>query len=140
MNLVAQLKREEGCVLHAYDDHLGFATIGVGRLIDKRKGGGISEEEAEYLLRNDIARITREVFAALPWAEELDEPRQAVLIGMAFQMGTAGLLGFRNTLAMVQRGDYAAAAAGMLNSRWAQQTPARANRMARQMELGEWQL
>lgn len=138
MNLVEQLKREEGVVLHAYDDHLGFATIGVGRLIDKRKGGGISEEEAEYLLQNDIARFRREVFAALPWAEKLSEPRQAVLIGMAFQMGTAGLLGFRNTLAMVERGDYAAAAAGMLNSRWATQTPARANRMARQMQTGEW--
>ena len=37
---VEQLRRNEGEVLHAYQDHLGFWTIGVGRLIDKRKGGG----------------------------------------------------------------------------------------------------
>ena len=76
---------------------------------------------------------------ALPWVAQLDEIRQAVLIGMAFQMGTAGLVGFKNTLAMIERGDYAGAAQGMLNSRWAQQTPARAHRMARQMETGTWQ-
>lgn len=139
MNLIQQLKREEGCVLHAYDDHLGYATIGVGRLIDNRKGGGISEDEAEYLLRNDVARFTHDVTKALPWIVRLNEPRQAVLIGMAFQMGTAGLLGFTQTLAAVRDERYDHAATLMLASKWATQTPARAKRMARQMATGEWQ-
>jgi lysozyme len=41
-HLIAHLRREEGEVLHVYKDHLGYLTIGVGRLIDKRKGGCIS--------------------------------------------------------------------------------------------------
>ena len=139
MNLRRQLVAEEGVVLHAYQDHLGFMTIGVGRLIDKRKGGGISHEEAMMLLDNDIARKSQAVFKALPWAQSLNEARQAVLIGMAFQMGIDGLLGFKNTLAAVRDERYAHAANLMLQSLWAKQTPERARRMARQMETGEWQ-
>lgn len=140
MNIAMQLRQEEGSVPHAYQDHLGYWTIGVGRLIDQRKGGGLSPDEVDYLLRNDIEAKTREVLAALPWVKDLNEPRQAVLIGMAFQMGTAGLLGFKNTLSLVKAGRYTEAATGMLNSLWAQQTPGRASRMARQMQLGEWQM
>jgi lysozyme len=139
VNLISQLRREEGVSRHAYQDHLGFWTIGVGRLIDQRKGGGLSDEEVDHLLRNDIERFTREVEQALPWFKELNEPRQAVLIGMAFQMGTAGLLGFRNTLNAVRDNRWFDAAEGMLASRWAQQTPGRASRMAKQMETGQWQ-
>lgn len=140
MNLNAQLRQEEGAVPHAYQDHLGYWTIGVGRLIDRRKSGGLSPDEIDFLLANDVARCKREVFAALPWARELNEPRQAVLIGMAFQMGTAGLLGFKNTLRHVEAGRWTQAATGMLASKWANQTPGRAARMARQMETGEWQM
>jgi len=42
-------------------------------------------------------------------------------------------------LAAVRDERFANAAALMLQSLWAKQTPARANRMARQMESGEWQ-
>ena len=52
---------EEGLVLHAYEDHLGYLTIGYGRLIDKRRGGGISKAEAEYLLLNDCRRVEQEI-------------------------------------------------------------------------------
>jgi lysozyme len=140
MDLITQLRREEGVSRHAYQDHLGFWTIGVGRLIDKRKGGGLSDEEVDHLLRNDVERFTREVKQALSWFDELNEPRQAVLIGMAFQMGTAGLLQFRNTLNAVRDNRWFDAAEGMLASRWAQQTPGRASRMAKQMETGQWQV
>lgn len=110
-NLTDQLIRDEGVVLHAYPDSLGYLTIGIGRLIDKRKGGGISLAEARFLLDNDIVRVSNEVRRALPWSEKLDEERFGVLLNMAFQMGIAGLLGFKNTLAMIERGDYKAAAA-----------------------------
>jgi len=139
VNLITQLRREEGVSRHAYQDHLGYWTIGVGRLIDARKGGGLSDQEVDYLLRNDVSRFAAEVMAALPWVKDLNDARQAVLIGMAFQMGTAGLLGFKQTLAAVRGGHWAAAAALMMQSKWAQQTPARAARMAKQMETGAWQ-
>jgi len=136
MTIEEILKREEGFVPTAYQDHLGFWTIGYGRLIDKKRGGGISEEEGLYLLRNDIARKRKEIVSALPWFESLDEVRQTVIQCMAFQLGISGLLSFRKTLEAVRTGDYTLAAKGMRASKWARQTPGRANRMADAMEWG----
>lgn len=134
-----QIKRDESTVLTAYPDHLGYWTIGTGRLIDKRKGGGITHDEADYLLSNDLSRVQAQVLARWPWAAALSERRQAVLFGMSFQMGADGLAGFVNTLRMVKAGQYKGAANNMLKSLWAQQTPTRALRMARQMETDQWQ-
>lgn len=138
MTLARQLRLEEGVERSAYKDSLGYLTIGVGRLIDKRKGGGLSDDEIDYLLVNDIAQKTVEVAKALPWLRGLSEPRQAVLLGMAFQLGTAGMLAFTTTLGHVRAGRWAEAGTAMLRSKWAEQTPERAHRMARQMQTGEW--
>jgi lysozyme len=137
--LEEQLRRDEGEKLSAYQDHLGFWTIGIGRLIDSRRGGGISTDESTMLLRNDIARIRVELLQRLPWFVYLDPVRQGVLMNMAFQMGINGAMAFQQMLAKVQGGDYAAAADQMLQSKWATQTPERANRLAKQMRDGVWQ-
>lgn len=137
--LEQQLRRDEGEKLYAYRDHLGYLTIGVGRLIDKRKGGGISKEESAILLTNDIRHKTSELVERLPWVMRLSPARRGVLINMAFQMGVEGLLGFKNTLQMIKEGRYEEASRGMLNSLWAQQTPERATRLARQMATDKWQ-
>lgn len=136
--LTKQLRRDEGEVLHVYNDSLGYATIGVGRLIDKRKGGGITPEESAYLLSNDIDKREAELLRRAPWMAHLDDARKGALLAMAFQMGVDGLLGFKNTLAMVRAGDYTGAAAGMLESTWAKQTPERAKRISVQMRTGKW--
>jgi hypothetical protein len=52
-------------------------------------------------------------------------------------MGTAGVLGFKNTLTALRAKDYAQAARGIRGSKWAQQTPGRAERMAKAIETGE---
>ena len=57
--LLEELSRDEGTVLQAYQDSLGYWTIGTGRLIDKRRGGGITKAEADYLLANDVQKIGR---------------------------------------------------------------------------------
>ena len=137
--LTAQLRRDEGQRPLAYQDHLGYWTIGVGRLIDSRKpGAGLRPDEIYYLLRNDINDRVAALTKALPWFDRLDESRQGVLINMAFQLGTTGLLGFKSTLALVADGKYAEAAEQMLKSKWATQTPDRAKRLAEQMKTGEW--
>jgi len=138
VSLVRQLREEEGEVLHEYKDHLGYSTIGIGRLIDKRKGGGITKAEAEYLLNNDIEKFTLALRKELPWFGDLDEVRQGTLVGMAFQMGTNGLLKFKNMLKLTKSKDFEGAAKAMLDSLWAKQTPARANRLAAQMRTGLW--
>lgn len=137
--LTKQLRRDEDEILHAYPDHLGYLTIGVGRLIDKRKGGGITAEESAYLLSNDIDKREAELLRRAPWMANLDPVRFGALLNMAFQMGVDGVLGFKNTLAMVRAGDYEGAGNGMLESLWAKQTPARAKRISDQMKTGVWQ-
>lgn len=135
--LIQQLIRHEGMVLHAYKDSLGYLTIGVGRLIDDRRGGGITEEEAKYLLSNDIARFEAELDKALPWWRNLNDVRQRVLLDMAFNMGVPNLLEFKNTLKAIQEGNYEAAADGMLDSRWSSQVGVRARTLSAMMRTGE---
>ena len=134
-----QIKNDEGLVLHAYADSLGLLTIGYGRLIDKAKGGGITKQEAEYLLSHDISYKLGQLYAQLPWIDKLNDARKGVLLNMAFQLGIAGLMGFKNTLAKIEAGDYEGASSSMLQSKWATQTPNRAQRMAAQMRSGQWQ-
>lgn len=138
--LARQLRGDEGVRAQAYKDHLGYLTIGVGRLIDERKpGSGLRPHEIDYLLRSDIDDRIDQLSRRLPWFMQLDSARQGVLLNMSFQLGVDGLLGFRNTLRLVEQGEYARAAENMLLSKWAQQTPERARRMAEQMRTGQWQ-
>jgi len=126
------IKADEGLVLHAYQDHLGYWTIGYGRLIDERCGGGITEEEAEYLLTNDILRKV-DALAERTKLTTFPTAVQHALINMAFQLGVNGLLQFKKMWAHLDNHDYAAAADEALDSRWAKQTPSRAKRVTDMM-------
>lgn len=134
--LTADLKRDEGYVRHAYEDSEGFLTLGIGRLIDKRRGGGISEAEAEHLLGNDIEAVFVDLDRSLPWWREMSEPRQRALSNMCFNLGLSRLLGFRNMLAALEAGDFAGAATEALDSRWARQVGDRAQRIATLISVG----
>jgi lysozyme len=138
--LARHLRGEEDVRPCAYRDHLGFLTIGVGRLVDDRKpGAGLRPDEISYLLNNDIDDRINALTKALPWFQNIDDVRKGVLLSMAFQMGTAGLLSFERTLSLVRDGKYDQAAFAMGQSLWAKQTPERAQRMAEQMRSGIWQ-
>lgn len=139
MNLIQQLRRDEGEVLHAYKDKFGYLTIGVGILIDERKGGGLTSEESAWLLQRRLEDKTKELDAALPWFKYLDAVRQAALLNMAYQLGVDGLLEFRKMLAAVRDLRWAEAESHALDSDWAKQTPERARRVARQLATGAWQ-
>lgn len=131
--LAKELARDEGEVLHAYQDSEGLWTIGIGCLIDRRRGGGITHEEAVYLLGNRVAAKEAELDRAIPWWRGLSPARQRVILNMAYNMGVgdaaSGLLSFHDTLAAIQRGDWKAAAAGMKASKWARQVGERADRL-----------
>ena len=124
------LIRDEGVKLTAYQDHLSFWTIGVGRLIDERKGGGITEDEALMLLDNDIARVKAQLDARFPWWRSLSETAQDSLCNMTFQLGIGGVSKFKNMLAALEAHNYAEARTHAGNSKWAKtDTPARAARV-----------
>jgi lysozyme len=136
MTLQDQLVRDEGLRLFPYVDSTGNTTIGVGRNLSSK---GISEDEAMVLLADDIAEAKSGVLAALPWTLQLDPVRLAVLENMVFNMGVAGLLQFTLFLAAVQQGNWVLAAAEMLDSRWAKQVGARAQRLATQIQIDQMQ-
>lgn len=133
----AHLEREEGRVASAYQDHLGFWTIGVGRLIDNRKGGRLTNDEIDMLLANDIQRFVDAMRDWPSWQRVKDDPvRATALLSMCFQMGPVGLARFKTSLAAVANGAWATAAANLRNSLWAKQTPARAKRVIAMIETG----
>lgn len=132
------IRAEEGFVEHAYQDHLGFWTIGYGRMIDQRRGGRITPIEAEYLLKNDIARISGDLRLNFKWFDMLNEVRKAVLVSMVYQLGPRGFANFKKTIQYLSEGRFAEAADEMLNSQWARQTPKRAQRASQMMRTGEW--
>jgi len=137
--LAKQLRIDEGVVksagLHVvYKDHLGWDTIGIGRLVDRRKGGGLTDDEVEYLLQNDIKEKLAQLKKQLNWFPTLPEPVQRALCNMCFQLGIDGLLGFKTTLKYIQAGNYKEAAKNARNSLWYKQTPERAERVCKLME------
>ena len=144
--LTKQLKRDEDTRLRVYDDFdgtpivtghtvKGIPTIGTGRnLMDV----GIMDEESNLLLSNDIAHVQLQLMNNLPWSQNLDEGRLGVLMNMDFNMGLGRLLQFKQTLELIKLGNYSEASVEMLKSVWATQVGARAHRLAKQMETGQW--
>jgi lysozyme len=127
-----ELELEEGRVRHAYRDHLGYLTIGVGRLIDERRGGGLSNDEIDLLLDNDIRRKADELarrWPAFASIAETEPARARGILNMAFQLGVDGFLGFHHSIAYLERRQWSQAATCMRESLWARQTPARAMRV-----------
>jgi lysozyme len=136
-NLIEMLRRQEGVSKWAYEDHLGYITVGVGRCLDPEMGLGLSNDEIDYLLRNDIERCYREldVFA---WFMDLDQVRQEALVSMLFQLGLPNFLKFKKALKYLAEGKYSQAAAECLRSKWAEQTPNRANEISYMIETGQY--
>lgn len=137
--LINEIKKEEGKITHngrhvMYFDHLGNPTIGWGRLISE--GGGLTDDEAEQLLMNDINRIIKQMDDNMLWWRGESDVRKRALIQMAFQMGIRGLLSFNKMLWAMQHGNYKEAYREALNSKWAEQTPERAMRVAKMIREG----
>jgi lysozyme len=132
--LIAQLKVHEGVRSKVYLDTEGIETIGVGRNLRDR---GLSDDEIELMLANDIRDFQEEVENAFPWWSDLDDVRQRVVVDMAFNMGLGSLSKFVNTLAHIENGRYEEASVEMLDSKWARQVGDRANVLSNMMKTGE---
>lgn len=139
MNSIDEIKSDEGRRPCVYQDSLGYWTIGDGILVDSRvTGAGLRPEEMDFITANRIKLTADELARRLPWVATLEEPRRAALVDMAYQLGVPGLLGFRTALTYCALGQWERAATAFLTSRWATQTPARAQRLAKQIKTGSW--
>lgn len=135
MSLLESIKAHEGFRDKIYKDSLGKATIGYGFLVaalspdELKLNGGkvepISKEVAEKILNLKVAKLQKRVFQCLPWLQSKPQNVQDTLIEMAYQLGLAGLMGFRHTLGCIEAGDYAQATKNLKASLLYRQTPRR---------------
>jgi lysozyme len=124
--LIEELKRDEGEVLTLYKCSAGKNTIGVGRNVDDR---GITVEESDFLLNNDIDLCVKELQTTFSWFNNLTNTRKRVLVNMCFNLGLSRLLGFKKFLAAIEKGDWEEAGVQMLDSKWSRQVGARSHRL-----------
>jgi len=130
------LKIDEGVKYEIYNDHLGYPTFGIGHLVvesdeehGKPVGTPISEERVNAVFDKDVAVMVDEAKKIFPNLDTLPEEAQQVIVNMTFNMGRPRLSQFKKFIAGVNAGDWDKAAVEMMDSRWAKQVGARAERL-----------
>lgn len=133
---IAKLKDHEGLRLKPYMDTVGKISIGWGRNLDDV---GISQDEAERLLTNDIERAQQQAYNNFPWFYDLDPVRRDVVLMLIFNMGVAAFSGFHNMIQALTIHNWHQAAYELSNSKWATQVgTTRKNDLTNALEKGEW--
>ena len=123
-----QIRMHEGVEHKVYEDTEGIKTVGVGRNLEDR---GLSDDEIDYLLSNDIDICVKELEQTFDWYDDLDDIRKRVLIDMMFNLGMPRLKGFANMLKAIEAGAWKNAAVEMLDSKWAKSdSPNRAKELS----------
>jgi len=131
-----QLKIDEGVKYEIYNDHLGYATFGIGHLVVKGDeehgkpiGTPVSEERVNSVFDSDVATYVIEAKKVFPNLDTLPEEAQEVIVNMCFNMGAPRLSKFKKFIGGVNAGDWNTAAVEMMDSRWAKQVGVRADRL-----------
>jgi len=130
------LIKDEGEVNHVYRDSEGWLTIGVGHLVDERKGGKISHAAAMFILDEDIAEKLGQCERAFDWFDELSENRKIVIVSMVFNMGLSNFKEFKRTIVYIENKEYDEASIEMLDSTWSNQVGSRAAELSNLMRVG----
>jgi len=131
-----QLKIDEGVKYEIYNDHLGYATFGIGHLIvegDEEHGSPVgttvSEDRVNAVFDEDVQKYISESKKVFSNLDDLPETAQQVIVNMCFNMGAPRLSQFKKFIAGVNAGDWKTAAVEMMDSRWAKQVGDRAVRL-----------
>lgn len=136
------LKIDEGVEYEIYEDHLGYATFGVGHLVlesDPEHGYAIGEPVSVERVREcferdlDIAINECAILYEGRWESFPDEVQQ-ILVNMMFNMGRTRLSKFRKMNAALEVGDWTEAAIEGRDSLWYNQVTNRAERLMVRLE------
>ena len=131
MSLLSSVKFHEGLELKPYLDSVGVLTIGYGRNLER----GITKEEAEMLLLNDLAISTKEG-ESFGFFKDLTDNRQDVIVEMIFNLGLTRFKKFKKTIGYINQANHSAAADEMLDSQWAKQVGQRALTLSNKFRAG----
>ncbi len=131
-----QLKVDEGCVYELYNDHLGYATFGIGHLVTESDpeygadiGTPVSDDRVIEAFEQDVQTVLSDCAVLYPDFDELPEEAQQVIANMMFNLGRPRLSAFKGMKAGVDARDWNEAADQMVDSRWYRQVGARAERL-----------
>jgi len=128
MNLIKDIKIEEGFRGTVYKCTEGYDTIGYGTRLP------LNEKESELLLVHRLNETKGAVKSSLYYLK-IDDEAWDILYNMAYQFGLGGLLKFKKMIKALKVQDYKEASVEMLDSLWARvQTPNRAKRLADRMK------
>ena len=136
--LLESVKKHEGYRNKVYLDTLGKRTVGVGHLCVE----DFWEDDKEYEESFLMTILEHDLETAIKGAKDLmsengcmdmDEIAEEIITEMIFQLGKTGVSKFRNMWKALSGLDYSTEASEMLDSRWAKQTPNRAQAMSAQM-------
>jgi lysozyme len=139
--LEIQVMADEGFRAVAYQDSLGYWTIGYGT----RHILGQEVTEATPRIRSDVARsiLRSDLYKAILDVEELfpnlrsfNHYRQEVLANMAYNLGFRGLRNFKRMRAALDLSYFTDAADEMIDSLWYRQVGSRAHRLEQIMRTG----
>jgi lysozyme len=136
--LVEMLRLHEGVRYKVYLCSEGYETIGVGRNISEG-GLGLSKDEVDFLLVNDIKRVQDELTRNFSWFLDLNEARRDAMVDICFNLGLTRLRSFANALEAMSYGQYEIAANEFMDSRWSQQVGNRAVEVTEMIRTGEYQ-
>tara|TARA_Y100000356_G_C11234946_1_gene277188 strand:- start:409 stop:834 length:426 start_codon:yes stop_codon:yes gene_type:complete len=131
--LTNQLIIDEGLKLKPYRCSADKLTIGVGRNIEEV---GISEEEARYLLKNDIEMVTAQCLAEFSWFSGLTDVRKEAIVNLVFNMGLTTFKKFQKTIGYIEQGLFELAGTELLDSNYARQVGDRSVRVANMLANG----
>ena len=122
--LLDQIKKHEGYRARVYRCSEGFETIGYGFAI---KDLELDEDIAEQILIRKLYDLNCKIQDRFRWFDDL--PKE-VIVNMCYQMGVTGFSKFKKTIFLLKHKDYTKASFEMLDSKWALQTPHRAEELS----------
>ena len=135
-----QLEIDEGCVYEIYNDHLGYATFGIGHLVTESDpengqelGTPVSESRVIEAFEQDVQTVLSDCAILYPDFDELPEEAQQIIANMMFNLGRPRLSKFKGMKAGVDARDWERAADEMVDSAWYRQVTNRADRLVVRM-------
>ncbi len=131
--LKSMLIRHESLKLKPYVCTSGKITIGCGRNLEDK---GISREEADFMLENDIRDAVKDLKEIFVDFETFTANRQMALVDMIFNLGRAGFEKFTKTIGLIRIGNWKRASLEALDSKWMSQVGVRAQELAWMIETG----
>ena len=164
---LALLKEFEGFFANPYLCPTGHCTIGYGTNLEahrkfipyedlrkskmvgrplcdalKKRGMVWTREQATEAMLDELRgthnALMQRCSAYVALLNKGEEVRANALLDMAYNMGVASLLTFKNTLPKIEHGNYEAGAAGMRASKWFRQVGRRSRAVCSMMETGRY--